>query len=217
MPRLFAGFLLAWLALGAGPAGGTPAEIARALADLTMDDAERREAAVTVLGRAGGPRWLAFLGALRDGHVYARPAPGAGQAPSREVVMGGARSMRGDQEMIEVQRAEDGAPLGVVPLASLTEIAADRRLRIAIKPFLDAGEVRAQLADSDPSVRRAAAVKLGRQAETSAEATVRAALAREADAWTRAALEEALALIELAHGDPAARAAAARRLGGLHS
>jgi urea transport system permease protein len=217
MPRLLAGFLLAWLALGAGPAGGTPAEIARALADLTVDDAARREAAVTVLGGAGDPKWLAFLGALRDGHVYARPAPGAGQALVREVVIGGARSVRGDQEMIEVRRAEDDAPLGVVPLASLTEIAADRRLRLAIKPFLDAGEVQAQLADADPSARRAAAVKLGRQAETSAEAIVRAALAREADAWTRAALEEALALIELAHGDPTARAAAARRLGRLHS
>jgi urea transport system permease protein len=46
---------------------------------------------------------------------------------------------------------------------------------------------------------------------------VREALAREPDAWARRGLSEALALIELAHGDAATRAAAARALGGLHS
>jgi urea transport system permease protein len=60
-------------------------------------------------------------------------------------------------------------------------------------------------------------VKLGHQAEAGAAATVEAALAQEADPWVRHALAEALALIRLAHGDGAARVAAARTLGALHS
>ncbi len=212
MARLLVALLLAWLALGAGSASGAPAGIERALADLAGEDGDRREAAVAVLGQTGDPKWLTFLAALRDGGVYARREGGRVQ-----IVVGGAKSTRGDQEMIEIRAADDGAPLGAVPLASLTEVAADRRLRVAIKPFLDAGEVQTQLADRDPDVRRGAALKLGRQADASAAPIVREALAREQDAWARRGFREALALIELAHGDPAARAAAARTLGGLHS
>lgn len=212
MARLLAALLLAWLALGAIPASGAPAGIERALADLAGEDGDRREAAVAVLGQTGDPKWLAFLAALRDGGVYARREGGRVQ-----IVVGGAKSTRGDQEMIEIRAVDDGAPLGAVPLGSLTEVAADRRLRVAIKPFLDAGEVQTQLADRDPDVRRGAALKLGRQADASAAPIVREALAREQDAWARRGFREALALIELAHGDPAARAAAARTLGGLHS
>jgi urea transport system permease protein len=211
MLRLLAALLLAGLALGAGPARAASAEIERALADLAGEDGDRRLEAVAVIGKTGDVKWLAFLTALRDGHVYARREGG-----QRQIVVGGARSTRGDEEVIEI-RGADGAPLGTVPLASLTEIAADRRLRIAIKSFLEAGEVQTQLADPDPNVRRGAALKLGRQAEASAAPIVREALGREQDAWARRGLREALALIELAHGDPAARAAAARTLGGLHS
>jgi urea transport system permease protein len=66
-------------------------------------------------------------------------------------------------------------------------------------------------------VRRGAAVKLGNQADAASVPVVEAALAKEADPWVRHALTEALALIRLAHGDAAARAAAAASLGGLHS
>jgi urea transport system permease protein len=212
MTRLLAALLLAWLALGVSPASGAPAEIERALADLAGEDGDRREAAVAVLGKTGDPKWLVFLTALRDGGVYSRR-----EGSQVQIVLGGAKSTRGDQEMIEIRAAADGAPLGTVPMASLTEIAADRRLRIAIKPFLDAGEVQTQLADPDPNVRRGAALKLGRLADASAAPIVREALAREKDGWARRGFAEALALIELAHGDAAARAAAARTLGGLHS
>ncbi|HEY7650354.1 MAG TPA: urea ABC transporter permease subunit UrtB, partial [Methylomirabilota bacterium] len=188
------------------------AGIDRALADLAGEDGDRREAAVVVLGKTGAARWRAFLAALRDGHVYAYRHEGR-----QVVVVGGAKATRGDHEVIEIRGAADDARLGTVPLASLTEIAADRRLRIAIKPFLEASELQAQLADPDPNVRRGAALKLGRQAEASAAPIVREALGREQDAWARRGLSEALALIELAHGDSPTRAAAARTLGRLHS
>ena len=144
--------------------------------------------------------------------MYART-----QGKSMEVVVSGAKTTKGDQDVIEIASAYDRTPLGTVPVSSLTEIAADRRLRIAIKPFLDADETRTQLANNDPEARRGAAVKLGHQADAAAVPVVEAALAREAHPRVRHALEEALSLIRLAHGEAAVRILAARTLGGLHS
>jgi urea transport system permease protein len=206
--------LVAWLAAGAAghAAAAAAPEIARALADLAGEDSDRREVAVTTLGGTRDPKWLQFLGALRDGSVYARMRSG-----KTELVVGGTKSTRGDQDLIEIAGAYDHEPLGTVPLAELKEVPADRRLRLVIKPFLDADETRAQLADADPAVRRGAAVKLGNQAAAGSEAVVEAALQKETDRWARHALAEALALIRLANAPPAARAVPALALGNLHS
>jgi urea transport system permease protein len=208
--------LVAWLAAPAAghaaPAAAPAPEVARALADLAGEDADRREAAVTALGQTRDPKWLQFLGALREGSVYARRRAG-----KLELVVGGSKSTRGDQDLIEIVGAYDRAPLGTVPLAELKEVPADRRLRLVIKPFLDADETKAQLADPDPAVRRGAAVKLGNQADAGAAATVEEALGKESERWVRHALTEALALIRLAHTTGEARAAAARTLGEIHS
>jgi len=189
--------LVVWLAVGA--AGHA-------------DDADKREAAVTVLGQTRDPKWIQFLGALRDGSVYARTHGGA-----TELVVGGSKATRGDQDVIDIVGAYDREPLGTVPLSELKEVPADRRLRLVIKPFLDADETKGQLADPDPGVRRGAAVKLGNQAAAGAAPVVEDALTKEGDRWVRHALAEALALIRLANGDGAQRAAAAQALGELHS
>jgi urea transport system permease protein len=204
-----------WLAAGAAGHAAPPPmlpEIAGALTDLTGEDADKREAAVTLLGKTRDPKWLQFLSALREGSVYARTRAG-----KTEVVVGGTKATRGDQDVIEIASAYDRGSLGTVPLAELKEVPADRRLRLVIKPFLDADETRTQLADPDPAVRRGAAVKLGNQAEAGAAPVVEAALEREADRWVRHALTEARALIRLAHGDGAQRVAAAQALGEIHS
>ena len=208
-----AALLLAWLTAPAvGHAAPPAADVERALADLAGADTERRAAAVAVLGQTRDPKWIAFLGALRDGAVYARK-----KGEQLEVLVGGGKSTQGDKDVIEIKTAYDGTALGTVPVADLVEVAADRRLRIAIKPFLDADETRGQFANPDPDVRRGAAIKLGNQAEAAAAPTLETALATEKDPWVRHALAEALALIRLAHGDGAARAAAATTLAGLHS
>jgi urea transport system permease protein len=218
MTRLLLLVFVAWLAAPAASHAQSPErradapEVVKALADLTRDDGDKRDAAVAVLGATRDPKWLDFLAALRDGNVYARK----GATPA-EVVVGGARSTKGDQDVVDIATAYDRAPLGTVALSTLTEVAADRRLRIAIKPFLDADETREQLASADPEVRRGAAVKLGHQASAGAAPVVEAAIAKETNARVRHALEEALALIRLAHGDPAVRVLAAQALGGLHS
>ena len=205
--------LVVWLAVGAAghAAGAAPSpEVAGALADLRTDDADKREAAVTVLGQTRDPKWIQFLGALRDGSVYARTHGGA-----TELVVGGSKATRGDQDVIDIVGAYDREPLGTVPLSELKEVPADRRLRLVIKPFVDADETKGQLADPDPGVRRGAAVKLGNQAAAGAAPVVEDALTKEGDRWVRHALAEALALIRLANGDGAQRAAQA--LGELHS
>jgi urea transport system permease protein len=208
--------LVAWLAAGAaGHAAAAPAaspEVAAALTDLTGDDADKREAAVAVIGQTRDPKWIQFLSALRDGSVYARTRAG-----KTELLVGGSKATKGDQDVIDVSGAYDREPLGTVPLTELKEVPADRRLRLAIKPFLDADETQVQLADPDPAVRRGAAVKLGNQAVATAAPVVEEALKKESDRWVRHALAEALALIHLANGTPAQRTAAARSLGDLHS
>jgi urea transport system permease protein len=214
MRRLLLVLFLAWLA---APAAGQAAPLSaadadRALADLAGEDGERRETAVKALGGTGDPRWLEFLVALRDGNVYARVHGG-----KTEILVAAGKSVQGDQEMVRLTAPHDGAARGTAPPASLREVAADRRLRIVIKPFLDADETKTQLADPDPAVRRGAAVKLGNQAEARSAAVIEEALGKESDRWVRHALAEALALIRLGGAEPARRVEAARALGDLHS
>ena len=118
--------LVAWLAAAAAghaaPTAPSP-EVTQALADLLGEDADRREAAVTVLGQARDPKWLQFLGTLRDGGVYARTRAG-----KTELVVGGTKATRGDQDVIDIVGAYDREPLGTVPLADLKEVPADREL-----------------------------------------------------------------------------------------
>ena len=211
MKRLLLLLLVAWLA-GPPASHAQSPEALKALADLAVDDSDKREAAVNALGGTRDPKWLEFLAALRDGNVYART-----QGKTAEVVIGGAKSSKGEAELVEIASAYDRKPLGTVPASTLTEIAADRRLRIAIKPFLDADETRVQLASPDAETRRGAAMKLGHQADAAAATVVEAAIARERVERVRHALQEALALIRLAHGAPAVRILAAQSLGDLRS
>ena len=206
---LLLSFALMWLA-GPPASHAQSPDALKALADLAVED--KREAAVTVLGSTKDPKWLELLAALRDGNVYAR-----GKGASLEIVVGGAKATKGDQDVIDIVTAYDRKPLGTVPLSGLTEIAADRRLRIVIKPFLDADETRTQLASPDPEARRGAAVKLGHQADANTAAAVEAAIAKESVEHVRHALQEALAMIRLANGDAAVRILAAQALGNLHS
>ncbi len=211
MRRLLLLLLVAWLAGPPASHAQSPDGV-KALADLAIDNPDKREAAVAVIGGTRDPKWLDFLGALRDGNVYAR-----GTGKDLEVVVGGAKSTKGDAEVIEITSAYDRTPLGAVLLAGLVEIAADRRLRVAIKPFLDADETRAQLASPDPETRRGAALKLGYQADAGAASEVEAAIKKETVPNVRHTFEEALALIHLASGDAAVRILAAQALGALHS
>ena len=90
MKRLLLLLLVAWLA-GPPASHAQSPELAKALADLAIDNADTREAAVAVIGGTRDPKWLDFLAALRDGKVYAR-----GKGKDLEVVVGGAKTTKGD-------------------------------------------------------------------------------------------------------------------------
>ncbi len=206
--------LLAACAASAAHAAAPPAEVAAALARLASGDAAAREAAVTALGSRSDQKLLPLLEALRAGSVWVWTRAGA--AP--RVVSGGEKSTVGDTEVMALSSAYGSEPLNVqAPAAELTEIPVDRALRLVIKPFIDALSNRGELYDPDPAVRRAAATKLGQQGNLATLNLLRDALAREGERWTRSTIEEAIAMIELARGDAALRAAAATRLGALHS
>src|SRR5690349_2950301 len=91
--------IVAWLA-GPPASHAQSPDVAKALADLTVDNADTREAAVGVIGATRDPKWLDFLGALRDGNVYAR-----GKGKDLEIVVGGTKSTKGDADMIEIASA----------------------------------------------------------------------------------------------------------------
>src|SRR2546422_11737808 len=121
-----------------------------------------------------------FLAAVRGGGGYAGTTAGGAV-----LVVGGTKGRRGGRDVLDLAGAYDRQPLGTVPLADLKEVAADRRLRLVIKPFLDADETQTQLADPDPAVRRGAAVKLGNQAAAGAAPVVEAAVEKDEDRLRR--------------------------------
>src|SRR5258708_30707377 len=81
--------LVAWLA-GPPASHAQSPEALKALADLAVDDGDKREAAVNALGGTRDPKWLDFPAAPRDGDLYA-PTPGK----TADVVVGGAQSPQG--------------------------------------------------------------------------------------------------------------------------
>ncbi len=214
-PRRWAlwGALLAVCAVSSAHAAPPP-EILKPLADLASRDAAVQESAVRTLGERNDPRLRSLLEALREGSVYVWRRPGA---PPRTVI-GGEKSTIGEREAITLFDAYGREPLSAtIPLADLEEIPVDRALRRVIKPFVDALASRGDLFDGDPARRRAAATRLGGQTDPAALLLLREALGKETERWTRYAIEESIGLIELAQGDAATRAAAASRLGALHS
>ena len=107
---------VAWLAAPAASHAQSP-DALKALADLAIDDADKREAAVTALGSTRDPKWLEFLGALRDGNVYARDAGKAvDRGRRREVSEGDKRAIR---TWSRSPRPTTASRSATVPLASL--------------------------------------------------------------------------------------------------
>ena len=173
--------------------------------------ADKREAAIAVLGetRRSEDGWRSSR-ALRDGSVYVRAASGK----DAEIVVGGAKITEGDADarspIVHRLRARAPGADGAAGRSCAREVAADRRLRIAIKPFLDADETRA--AAREPRSR--GAPRRGHEARPPGGRPARRRWSRRRSRrrpmrWVRHALEEALALIRLANGDAAAASLAA--------
>jgi urea transport system permease protein len=201
-------------------AADAPPELVKLIADVASSDGAVQEAAALALGKSGDRSVLPLLEALREGSVYVRSLPDG----RRETVIVGDEVGEGEKTLVPLfgaygprpLTAPDGKPL-MADIAALQSVPAGRRLRLALRPLIDAFSGAAQLSDADPSVRRAAAVKMGNTGDAAALSALTAALGAERDRWARHAIAEAIALIDLNAGDEPARLAAAARLGELGS
>jgi urea transport system permease protein len=213
---LLPGLVAPAAALAAAPAP----ELAGDFAGVASSDADVQETAAVALGKTGDQKIFPLLEALREGSVYVRTMPGGG----KETVIAGDKVTEGDKTLVPLFSAygreplvgADGKPL-LVELSTLQEVPAGRRLRLALRPLIDAFAGQNDLIDPDPATRRGAANKMGNTGAASALTVLEDALAREQDRWVRHAIEEAIALIKLRTGSEPERVAAAERLGQLRS
>lgn len=120
------------------------------------------------------------------------------------------------QEAAVARLAQSSDPGLLVRLEEL-RLNADRNVRLALKPAIDLLKNKAKLASDDADARRSAATDLGMIGRPVALSWLEAAIQREPDRWVRYTMEEAINLITLSTGDPAAKAEAASRLGELRS
>ncbi len=120
---------------------------------------KRRRAALGLAKRLE-PKLLPLLLALRGGSLYQRQPESGGV----RVVIGGDAVTREDKAYVPLfsihgkkrLTSPDGKPLFVHD-GEFSEIRADRRIRRAIKPYLNQLQSSAQLYSADPNVRRAPA------------------------------------------------------------
>ena len=212
--------LLSGLAAPAAAGAAAPPEVAKHIAGVASSDATVQEAAAVALGKTGDRKILPLLEALREGSVYVREAPGGG----KETVIVGDKVSEGDKTLVPLFSAfgrepltgPDGKPL-LVELSTLQEVSAGRSLRLLLRPLIDAFSGQNDLRDPDPTVRTAAATKMGNGSDAGALQILSDTLTGEHDRWVRYALEEAMALIRLRTGSEVERVAAAERLGALKS
>ncbi len=107
--------------------------------------------------------------------------------------------------------------LTVLPRLEAMRENADRALRVAIKSVADLLKNKHRLKSPKTDERRAAASDLALSGKPVAVTWLEEALATETDRWVRYSLEESISLMKLAGEEPAAKIAAADKLGDLHS
>lgn len=194
-------FLLISLFL-AGPAS-PPAHavddevLAAAVAGLVQDDFEGKIAAIRTLGGSGDRRARPILEALVDGNLYTRSSDGSvviGEEKGKVVVLTSPLTLE---------------PAGEVTSRELDKIRVNNRLRGIIRGALGA----LILLSDDPEARRNAADDVFKARTAAMGPMLDAALARETEDSVRAAMERALAAVNLTHGaDSAVRLDAVRTL-----
>jgi urea transport system permease protein len=180
--------MLLWAGVGlAAPAPGELEAVAERLAT-----AETQKDALAALEKMADPAIEPLLRALKDGALY--------RLKGRLVMLADDGSVRDIHN----------APLPDAALAGNEEpIALDESLFATVNALLG----RFAIFSADPAVRKSAALKLGTGNDPNAAAVLAGALEKETDSGVRAALQEALARVQLTAGTPEQRIEAIRRLG----
>ncbi|TAJ08802.1 MAG: urea ABC transporter permease subunit UrtB [Nitrospirae bacterium] len=146
----------------------------------------------------------------------AQTAPSTVSAMIDEALKGLASEDAAVQEAA-VQTLITRGDAGLLPKLEAMRAEGDRSLRMAIKPVLDLLKNKTKLTSQKQEDRRSAAADLATTGNPMALVWLEAALPAEQDRWVRYQIEESIGLIKLADADPALKAAAATKLGELHS
>ena len=189
------------------------------IAQLGSKNRKKRRRAALGLAKRLEPKLLPLLLALREGSLF-RWKPDSGET---RFVIGGDAVTRGDEEYVPLfsihgkkrLTSADGKPL-FVPDGELNKIRAGRRIRRAIKPYLNQLQSSAQLHSADPNVRRAAATRMARVGDKNLIPLLDKILENETHWLGRHALIEAKALVRLKSPNSEERRSAAAVLGEIH-
>ena len=164
---------------------------------------------------------LSFMGLfLFFGQTWSIAAEGSVAAPPTSSIEQALTQVASEDESVRsaaIRVLNDQGDVSLVPRLEAIKATADRSIRQAIKPLIDLLKNRAKLASPDSDVRRSAATDLGSSGNPSVIPWLDAARVNEPNKWVRYTMEESVALIQLASGDPLIKAAAAERLGELGS
>ncbi len=186
--------VLLWAGVAcAAPAAGADLD---ALAER-LAAAETQKEALLALEQVADPAIEPLLRALKDGALY--------RWQGRLVMLADDTSLR-DVRGEPVKDAQ-GAPAALA--GNEEPVTLDESLFGALHRVLE----RFAVFSPDPAVRKSTALKLGSGNDPNAVVVLARALEKEADAGVRAALQEALARVQLTAADPRQRIDAVRRLG----
>ena len=193
--------------------GGTDdAAIRRQVAQAILSEGPEQQKLVGDLADSGSKIVHDVLGAWSRDGVYLYVAPDGSKTP---VLLEDAQDANGKARAIRIldgQFLEDdkGAELRFGS-SELDTADVDMRLRSSIQQALDS----LALTDPDPQARQSAVLKLGNSQKVRYIPLLQARLAKEGDAGVRKALEEAVALLQLADPDAGVQLAAVGQLARL--
>ena len=171
------------------------------------------------LGRMVAALSIAGL-VLFSGQTWAIAADGPADAPQLSPVEHALSQVASEDESVRdaaIRVVIDQGDVSLVPRLEAIRANADRSIRQALKPLMDALKNRANLTSPSTDVRRSAATDLGSAGKPWAIPWLDAAAAKEPNKWARYTMEESAALLNLASDDLLIKTAAAEKLGELYS
>ena len=211
---LFCLLLLLGTVATAAAAEPLPPEVVEAVKQLGSKSKTDRAAAYEVLSDKGDARLIPALNAYRTGLLENRPNVGLVIYQSKTDVPGvGEAYPLVDAFTGKTANGPDGKPLYAESLGK-DMIKAPRAERMG--PVADLLGV-LQLKDPDLKKRRQAIIDAADRDEAALLPVLKKQLGKNPDSPVKDTLRESIARLELSHGDPAAKAAAARTLGELGS
>jgi urea transport system permease protein len=201
------------------PDSVSPMQTVSTLLDTLLSNPDTRTETVKALLATGDEGLQGLYQNLFKGNVYEYTGPEAGAA-GKMLAIGGPEEQRDNETWVPLFKAYPLEPLktaagapAFAKLVDLVELETDREVRALIQPVLTAMDLKSR----DRAKRKAAALTVGESGDAARIPLLQTARAVEKDAGVIQLLDEAVARIELSSDKAEVRAAAAVRLGAIHS